>query len=441
MNRNKSAKESDDTRKWNVKGLLIGNGWISPVDQYEAYLSYSYKSGVVQGGSDIADKLEAQQTLCLSALNKPGGMDSIHTPECEKVLQEILRLTKTDDNMCYNMYDVRLEDSYSSCGMNWPEDLTHVEQYLRNPDVVQALNVHQDKSTGWTECSGAVGGNFNAANSKPSITILPELLESGLLIVLFSGDQDLICNHIGTEEMIHNMDWAGATGFELEPGVWAPRQDWTFEGESAGIYQEARNLTYVLFYNASHMVPYDYPRRSRDMLDRFLDVDIASIGGSPADSRIDGEKVPQTSVGGHPNSTAAEQTEKEKLKEAEWKAYSRSGEAALVVVAIAGGLWGFFVWRDRRRRSGGYHGVYQDGGAPSGSDVLERFRTKRSGNADIEAGDFDESELDNLHSDGASRSDDRDRDPYHIGDSSDSEFEDTRGYRDNDEEKPGRHGS
>ena len=74
-------------------------------------------------------------------------------------------------------------------------------------------------------------------------------------------------------------------------------------------------MTYVLFYNASHMVPYDYPRRSRDMLDRFLNVDIASIGGSPADSQIDGEKVPQTSVGGHPNSTAAEQTEKEKPKQ------------------------------------------------------------------------------------------------------------------------------
>lgn len=436
MTRNALASAHND-RTWNLKGLLIGNGWISPADQYESYLSFSYKSGIVPGGSDVADRLEAQQTLCLSALSKPGGADNINIPECEKVLQETLLLTKTSDNMCYNMYDVRLQDTYSSCGMNWPEDLTHVEAYLRHTDVVRALNVHEDKKTGWTECSGSVGGNFNALNSKPSITIIPELIESGLPIVLFSGDQDLICNHIGTEEMIHNMKWSGATGFELEPGVWAPRHDWTFEGESAGIYQEARNLTYVLFYNASHMVPYDYPRRSRDMLDRFLDVDIASIGGEPADSRIDGEKVPQTSVGGHPNSTAAEQTEKEKLKEAEWKAYSRSGEAALVVVIIAGAIWGFFVWRDRRRRkANGYQGVYQNGTAASGSDALERFRTKRSENADIEAGDFDESELDNLHSDGASRSDEREREHYAIGESSDSEFDDDTKYR--DDEKPGR---
>ena len=321
--------------------------------------------------------------------------------------------------------------------MNWPEDLVNVEPYLRSPEVIRALNVDTDKKTGWSECSGAVGGSFNTPNSLPSIHLLPQLLESGLPIVLFSGDQDLICNHIGTEEMIHGMNWSGATGFELEPGVWAPRHDWTFEGESAGLYQEARNLTYVLFHNASHMVPFDYPRRSRDMLDRFLNVDIASIGGSPADSRIDGEKVPQTSVGGHPNSTAAEQTEKEKLKDAEWKAYSRSGEAALVVVVIAGCLWGFFVWRDRRRRqSNGYQGIYQNGSAPSGSDALERFRTKRSENADIEAGDFDESELDNLHADGVSRLDDREREHYAIGESSDSEMDDAREYRDDDGEKP-----
>jgi len=86
------------------------------------------------------------------------------------------------------------------------------------------------------------------------------------------------------------MQWNGGKGFELSPGTWAPRREWVFEGESAGFWQEARNLTYVLFNNSSHMVPFDYARRTRDMLDRFMGVDIGSIGGVPTDSRIDGEK-------------------------------------------------------------------------------------------------------------------------------------------------------
>ena len=345
----------------------------------------AYGAGVIQGGSDQANELEKQHQRCIEALNQPGALDKVDLPPCESVLQSILRLSQKD-GQCYNMYDLRLRDSYPSCGMNWPPDLKNVTPYLRRDDVRAALHINKDES-GWTECSGAVGSNFNTAKSKPTIQILPDILEQ-VPVILFSGDQDLICNHLGTEALIHNMEWNGGKGFELSPGTWAPRRHWTFEGEPAGLYQEARNLTYILFYNSSHMVPFDYPRRTRDMLDRFLGVDIASIGGKPADSRIDGEKGLETSVGGHPNSTSAEQAEAEKLEEAKWAAYYKSGEVALIVVIILASVWGFYVWRDRRRRAG-YDGVF-------GGSNAHLVRSKRQGR-DVEAADFDESELDDLH--------------------------------------------
>jgi carboxypeptidase D len=329
----------------------------------------------------------------------------------------MLELTQKNKK-CYNMYDVRLFDDYPSCGMAWPSDLSNVTPYLRRDDVVQALHINRDKRTGWTECAGAVSGSFRARHSKPSIRLLPGLLEAGLPILLFSGDKDLICNHLGTEDLIHNMAWSGGTGFELSPGVWAPKRDWTFEDEPAGIYQEARNLTYVLLYNSSHMVPYDYPRRTRDMLDRFIGVDIASIGGSPADSRIDGEKAGlETSVGGHPNSTAGEADEKQKLKNAEWKAYYKSGEAALVVVVIAAAIWGWFVWRGRRRQKG-----YSSVPMGNGQVGMEGFRMKEV-NRDVEAADFDENEMAELHSRPTPNGSARDLDAEHYSLGSDSENE------------------
>lgn len=332
---------------------------------------------------------------CDKTLNEPGATDHIDFGICEAILTQMLELTQKNGR-CTNMYDVRLDDTFPSCGMNWPPDLTNVKPYLRMKEVTRALHVNEDKHTGWTECAGAVSSNFQVANSKPSIQMLPGLLEQ-VPIVLFSGDQDLICNHLGTEELIHNMEWNGGKGFELSPGTWAPRRDWTFEGEPAGIYQEARNLTYILFYNSSHMVPFDYPRRSRDMLDRFLNVDIASIGGTPANSRIDGEKGVETSVGGHPNSTAGEQAEQGKLEKAKWAAYYKSGEVALVVVIILASIFGWYVWRDRRRRAG-YQGLFgrSDSQIFSGGMGLGSSRSKRNG-PDVEAADFDESELDDLH--------------------------------------------
>ena len=356
MDRNKALTNPE--KAWNLKGLLIGNGWISPLEQYPSYLTYAYKNDLVKAGSSVAATIEAQQASCMAALGAEGGHDRVDLQVCEQILQDSLKstITKkkgTDDRECVNMYDIRLRDVWPSCGMNWPPDLPEVTTLLRRSEVMRALNIEVPGHTpvAWNECNGQVGNAFTVAHSKPSVQLLPDILKE-VPIVLFSGASDLICNHIGTEDLINNLSWNGGKGFEITPGTWAPRRDWQFEGESAGFWQEARNLTYVLFHNSSHMVPFDYARRTRDMLDRFMRVDIANIGGKPTDSRIDGEKGLETSVGGHPNSTAAEEAQREKLAAAKWQAYYKSGEVALVVVLIMAGLWGWYVWRDRRGRGG-----------------------------------------------------------------------------------------
>ncbi|KAA8896541.1 pheromone-processing carboxypeptidase kex1 [Sphaerosporella brunnea] len=356
---------------WSVKGLLIGNGWIDPEPQYLSYTTFAYKHGVLEKDSNKAKAIEMQLSICMQDLAR-GGANHVDTTSCERVLNDILSRTqhKNDkgENVCYNMYDVRLTDSFPSCGMNWPPDLEKLTPYLRRKDVTEALHINPDKKAGWTECAGAVSSAFRARNSKPSVTLLANILEK-VPVLLFSGDQDLICNHIGTEELINNLSWNGGKGFELSPGNWAPREDWMFEGKPAGIYQSARNLTYVLFYNASHMVPYDVPHASRDMLDRFMGVDIADIGGSPKDSKIAGEKGPLIAVGNHPNSTAAKEQEIAKLQAAKWEAYRRSGEVALVLVASAAVIWGVFIWRQRQKRNRlGYKGVRSDVGLEEGRE-------------------------------------------------------------------------
>lgn len=414
MKRNADVKKANTISavEWNIKGLLIGNGWIDPVPQYMSYLKFAYEMGLVERDSDMAKSLEKQQSICEKALSEAENQHSVDIGECEKILQDTLQQTvkknSKGEKVCYNMYDVRKTDTYPSCGMNWPPDLANMTPYLRRQDVKNALHVNPDKTSGWTECAGSVSSSFRARNSKPAVELLPGLLEH-MPITLFSGDQDMICNHIGTEESIHALEWNGGKGFETEPGgTWAPRSDWTFEGEPAGYYQSARNLTYVLFYNASHMVPFDFPRRTRDMLDRFMGVDIASIGGQPTDSRIGGEKGPVTSVGGHPNSTAAQEKEAEKLDAARWEAYYHSGEVALILVASSAAVWGVFIWRQRanvrRRKAAGYHGV----GATSDQDVR------------LEEGDFDEARLDDLDVSSGRREERR----YSLGGASSDEDDD-----------------
>ncbi|KAK6499563.1 Cell death protease [Arthrobotrys musiformis] len=378
-------------RKWNLAGLLIGNGWIDPKSQYPAYLEYAYSAGLVKRESNVATRLEAQQATCLAHLQQFGNQ--IEDTSCEEILQLILRLSIDDEKdgrkQCYNMYDVRLKETYPSCGMAWPPDLKWVTPYLRQPDVVKALHVNSDKMSGWEECSGAVSGSFRARNSKSSVELLPDLLKD-MKIMLFSGDQDLICNHIGTENLIKNMTWNGATGFETSPGVWAPRSEWVYEGNPAGYYQTARNLTYVLVYNSSHMVPFDVPMQSLDMLDRFIGVSKDGLGHIPM--KPSGKQSSSAGSGSIPaNATLSDEEEKaeqEKLEKERWKAYYRSGEIVLVIVIVAAGVWGYWVWRQRRAMADGHTNGIAYTGLSQG---------KRSRRGDIEDGDFEESELDDLH--------------------------------------------
>ncbi|ATY59963.1 pheromone processing carboxypeptidase [Cordyceps militaris] len=340
-------KERPD--KWSLQGILLGNPWMSPNEQYDSYLKYAFQKGLVDKDSDAGKQLKGMERNCHTMMASDPG--KVSYPECEEILTELLLASRTKgagDQECINMYDVRLKDSYPSCGMNWPPDLSAVTPFLRRDDVVSALNINSEKKTGWQECNGGVSVAFRPQTSKPSVELMPELL-SEIPVLIFSGAEDLICNHIGTEDLIENLDWNGGKGFEVTPGNWAPRRNWTFEGKDAGFWQSARNLTYVVFADASHMVPFDYPRRSRDMLDRFMGVDISSIGGAPTDSRIDGEKGLETTVGGSANPKESEEAVRQKLKEAKWAAYQRSGEVALVFVILGALGFIFFVWRQRRK--------------------------------------------------------------------------------------------
>ena len=255
---------------------MIGNGWISPVEQSLAILPYAYENLLVAPDTAQAVPLETQQEICQQKL-RTGGADHVETGQCEHILREIFRVTRDplapNASQCINMYDLRLRDSYPDCGANFPPSLDATTAYLRRPDVLGALHVDADRTEPWAQCTDAVGRTFKANHSRPSVELLPALLET-MPVVLYSGEQDLICNHRGTEQLIRNLQWGGARGFEVEAGgAEAPIARWEVDGELAGTYREARNLSFVLFHNASHMVPYDQPSRARDMLHRLMNIE------------------------------------------------------------------------------------------------------------------------------------------------------------------------
>lgn len=147
------------------------------------------------------------------------------------------------------------------------------------------------------------------------------------------------------------------------------------DGTPAGTWVESRGLTYVKIFNSSHMVPYDVPLVSHDMILRFMGVNFSAIadGSAGIPSKVGDDTKPRPIVlDGEDDSDAKGPSGKTPEQDkAMWegkfhvlndprpgcnlisssKAYYNAGSAALVLVLIALAI-GSFLYCRRRRKTG-----------------------------------------------------------------------------------------
>ncbi|KAI5960835.1 uncharacterized protein KGF55_004405 [Candida pseudojiufengensis] len=270
IKRNKNL--GSDQKEYKLKGLLIGNGWVSPNEQSLAYLPFFLERGLIDKTHPKILNLLKKQEECQRIVDKVDSHFNdkeinpieIDSSVCENILTKLLEYTLDksvgNDQQCINMYDYTLRDSWPSCGMNWPMELKYVNPFLNDNDIKHDLNLKQLKT--WRECNGRVGRNFNARRSFPSIHLLPELTKH-LPIILFNGDNDIICNTQGVLSYLSKLKWQDQKGFLNDTA----KLNWIHDDSNVGYYLSESNLTFINIYNSSHMVPYDLPDVSRALID------------------------------------------------------------------------------------------------------------------------------------------------------------------------------
>ncbi|KAI9024105.1 Alpha/Beta hydrolase protein [Hyaloraphidium curvatum] len=318
--------------QFNLKGVAIGNGWIDPQRQYNGYVPFAEKYGLI-GGEYKASALR-HQAECANMYEKYGPR--IRYPSCESILDEIINFSRTGGQMCINMYDVRLRDTVPNggCGLfDWPPRLDEMKRFLSREDVKGALHADRAPQRGsWSECDESVASALDRDKSAPSYVHLPKIL-ANMPVLLFSGDKDLICNHMGTELMIDALEWGGATGFQNKSG----RTDWSIDGVPTGTLQTERNLTYAVIFDASHMVAVDKPVAMLELINSFIGVPTGtSAAPSGAAQPCSGASGTQTATAPKTGSTTA-------------KRYYVAGGVVLVVVCIFAAVAGYLFYRGRRK--------------------------------------------------------------------------------------------
>ena len=104
--------------------------------------------------------------------------------------------------------------------------------------------------------------------------LLSQNIVPDLKVILYSGQNDIICNTVSTYNYISKLEWSGVNGF-----INSKKQILKVSnGTVAGNYKTYGHFTFAVIYGAGHMVPMDQPDSSKLMLDMFIDGKFKSEG-------------------------------------------------------------------------------------------------------------------------------------------------------------------
>jgi len=235
--------------KINLQGVSIGNGWIDPLIQAESYGPFSYAHQLITA-SDLV-QVQDTYTQCAQDINSGDYADAFF--DCSNVFDTVLEYAGN-----INYYDIRTQCNYPLC-----YDLDNITNYLNLASVQKQLGVNIT----WESCDMEVyeameSTDFEYAYVDDIVTLLAE----GINVFFYNGNYDLICNFYGTSAVLAAMEWPGQQGFaNAANGTWTGPN-----GSPAGSFRNYQGLTYIVVYNAGHMVPHDQGQNALDLLNHLL---------------------------------------------------------------------------------------------------------------------------------------------------------------------------
>ncbi|KAF2873944.1 carboxypeptidase Y-like protein A [Massariosphaeria phaeospora] len=254
---------SHKKRNINLQSVLIGNGLTDGLTQYDQYRPMACGEG---GWPAVLDESTCQSMdnaypRCASLIQ--GCYDSESVWSC--VPASIYcnnAMIGPYQRTGQNVYDVR-----RPCGDNdlCYDEIDWIAKYLNRPEVMQAVGAEVSSYEG---CNFDINRNFLLQGDwmKPYHRVVPGLLEQ-IPVLIYAGDADYICNWLGNKAWTEALEWPGQKEYKK-----AATEDLLLggKGEKIGDYKSSGNFTFIRLHAAGHMVPYDQPAASADMLKRWL---------------------------------------------------------------------------------------------------------------------------------------------------------------------------
>ncbi|KAJ7314831.1 serine carboxypeptidase [Mycena albidolilacea] len=247
----------------NLTSVMIGNGMTDVPSLYPAWYEMQCSPASLPPVQDIKTCVQMKAALprC-TKWTKESCQDQFDLINCGAAMRFCFE-------SIYAPYIATGLNNYDISKKCESDNLCHVEieeivKYLNQEEVQAVLGV---KVAEYNSCSDAVGYNFALTLDimKGATEYVSALLERGVPVLIYVGTYDWVCNWVGNQAWTLALEWSGQAEFASQP-----LREWTVNGKRAGKTRSAKGFTFATVDGAGHMVPYDKPKQSLEMVNRWI---------------------------------------------------------------------------------------------------------------------------------------------------------------------------
>lgn len=257
-----------EDKNFNLSSVLIGNGLTDPLVQYEYYQPMACGNGgepsvlAPEECSAMADSAPRCLSLIKSCYDSGSAWACVPaTIYCNNAQMGPYQKSGR------NVYDIRtMCEGNSLCY----SQLSYITEYLNLPEVKAALGAEVED---YQDCNFDINRNFLFTGDwmKPDFRdAIIDILETDLPVLIYAGDKDFICNWLGNQGWTDRLAYSKSDGFQN-----AKIRKWKNGKTHAGDVKNFDNFTFLRVFDGGHMVPYNQPENSLDMVNRWIAGDYA----------------------------------------------------------------------------------------------------------------------------------------------------------------------
>jgi len=251
----------------NIKGVALGDSWISPIDSVLTWAPYLLQTGMVDTNgfkeiqaAALATKKAVDENRWADATSAWGRAETVVMQVAAQVdFYNILTPVKADRALRQERINPSSKEFMFHALAQREADIDM--DTIMNEQVKPALGVpskvrHQDSSS----------SVFNALYQdfmRPVTDVVERLLnETSLTVAVFTGQLDLIVDTPGTLAWAERLQFKGADYWVNK----APREPLTANGIIEGFRKTSGKFEFYWINRAGHMVPSDNPAGAIEML-------------------------------------------------------------------------------------------------------------------------------------------------------------------------------